>query len=71
MMAEWHVSPDYIVNNWTEELLDLMVEKLTERKEREREAMRQASPAGDPGGYRVPEDVLFAQAKNLIEVVKQ
>ncbi|KKL47865.1 hypothetical protein LCGC14_2331230, partial [marine sediment metagenome] len=22
-MAEWHVTPDYIVNNWTNELLDL------------------------------------------------
>lgn len=24
--------PDYIVNNWTNELLDVMVEKLIERK---------------------------------------
>ena len=27
--------PDYIVNNWTEELLELMAQKLSERKERE------------------------------------
>lgn len=31
-MSEWHVTPDYIVNNWTDELLNLMVEKLVERK---------------------------------------
>ena len=32
-MAEWHITPDYIVNNWTDELLNLMVEKLTARKQ--------------------------------------
>ena len=31
-MSEWHVTPDYIVNNWTDELLILMLEKLVERK---------------------------------------
>jgi len=34
-MAEWHVTPDYMLNNWTDELFDLMVEKLIERKKRE------------------------------------
>ena len=34
-MSEWHVTPDYIVNNWTEELLDLMLKKLVERKRKE------------------------------------
>lgn len=42
-MSEWHLPPDLIVNNWTEELLDLMIEKLTERKKREREAMQGGS----------------------------
>ncbi len=32
LMAEWHLPPDYIINNWTDELLNLMVEKLTDRK---------------------------------------
>jgi len=27
--------PDYILDNWTEELFNLMVEKLVERKKRE------------------------------------
>ena len=35
-MSEWHITPDYIVNNWTSELLNLMIEKLVERKKRER-----------------------------------
>ncbi len=35
MMAEWHVPPDYIVNNWTEELLDLMIRKMVKRRLRE------------------------------------
>ena len=32
MLAEWGLPPDYIVNNWTEELLNLMTQKLAERK---------------------------------------
>ena len=68
-MAEWHQPPDYIVNNWTDELLDLMVEKLVERKAREVRAM---SPLpGNSGGHKVPESVLFARASNLIKVVKK
>ena len=42
-MTEWHVTPDYIVNNWTDELLDLMIKKLTERKEKETDSMNRAS----------------------------
>lgn len=68
-MAEWHVPPDYIVNNWTDELLDLMIEKLTERKQRERQAIRSAAPSGDPGGHKVPASELFAAGSNLIKVV--
>jgi len=63
-MAEWHLSPDYIVNNWTDELLDLMVEKLVERKQREAQAI-----SGDSG--KVPSSVLFARASHLIKVVKK
>lgn len=66
-MAEWHVTPDYIVNNWTDELLDLMLGKLAERRKREVQAMR----PGDSGGHKVPDNILFAHAKNLIKVVKK
>ena len=65
-MAEWHLSPEYIMNNWTDELLDLMIEKLTERKNRVK-----GVPTGDPGGHRVPASMLFAQASNLVKVVKK
>ena len=33
-MSEWQVTPDYIINNWTDELLNLMIEKLVERENR-------------------------------------
>ena len=64
-MFEWHVTPDYIVNNWTDELLDLMMEKLIKREQREVKAIQ----SKDSG--KVPESVLFAKAKNLIKVVKK
>lgn len=63
------MTPDYIVNNWTDEFLDLMVEKLTERKERERQTRSSAS-SGDSGGHTVPASILFAQASNLVKVIK-
>ncbi len=43
-MVEWHVTPDYIVNNWTDELFDLMMEKLIERKGREVEGLPPSEP---------------------------
>ena len=64
-MAEWHITPDYIVNNWTDELFNLMTEKLSERKERERRAMHN-TPQED-----VPDKVLFSKASNLIKVVNK
>ena len=30
-LSDWHVSPDYIVNNWSEELFAVMVKKRNER----------------------------------------
>ena len=58
------MSPDYIVNNWTDELLQLMVEKLVERKERE------AHPRKSEEG-KVSDSALIAKASNLIKVVKK
>lgn len=70
-MAEWHLPPDYILDNWTDELLDLMVEKLVGRKEREAQEVKPTSLPGDSGGAKVPDSVLFARAGNLIKVVKK
>ena len=65
-MSEWHVTPDYIINNWTDELFNLMIEKLSERKHRELVAIS----SGDSGGYKVSDKTLFARARNMIKVVK-
>jgi len=70
MLAEWHITPDYIANNWTDELLDLMVEKLVERKKQENQATK-----GKPE-YSQPDDVI-RQFDNLrtmgskVKVVKK
>ncbi len=55
-MSEWHLSPDYIVTHWTDELFNLMVEKLTERKKLK------------PKDNTVPVETLAAHAHGLIEV---
>ena len=71
-MVEWHQPPDHIVNNWTDELLNLMIEKLVERKRRESEAVRGTSSASaTQSGDRVVSDTaLFAQLGNKLKVVK-
>jgi len=71
-MSEWHLSPDYIVNNWTDELLNLMTEKLSERKRREYDAMKGVSTTLANSGARVvSNEELFAQMGNKIKVVKR
>ncbi len=64
-MTEWHVTPDYIVNNWTDELFDLMVEKLVERKDRETSATK------SPEKPVESEEMFFAKASNMIKVEKK
>ncbi len=49
-----------IMGTWTDEYLDLMIRKLTERKTRERE------PSRDPEGVSV--DALAAASNGMIEV---
>ncbi len=69
-MAEWHVTPDYIVNNWTDELLDLMVEKLVERKQRESnvtKGLENKNPKAQP----VSAESLAARSRGMIKVVKK
>ncbi len=66
MMAEWHLPPDYIVDNWTDELFCLMCEKLVERKKREIAALEK--PRGNPRGAMVSDQDLFRRASNLIKV---
>ncbi len=63
-MSEWHVTPDYIVNNWTDELLNLMVEKLVERK-------KQEQPESTPRSRgTVSAEELSLLSNNMIKVVQ-
>jgi len=65
-MTEWHIPPEYIFNNWTDEELNLMIEKLVERKERERvHVLRDQTPANF-----VPDSVLFLRAGNMIKHIR-
>lgn len=66
-MVEWHVTPDYIENNWTDELFNLMMEKLVERKQRHLKEISKTS--GNVG--KVPEVELFRRAGKLIKVDKK
>jgi len=66
-MSEWHLPPDYIVNNWTDELFDLMTEKLVERKTRET-----SRPSEHTSGRNMVSDrSLFLKAGHLIKVEKR
>jgi len=69
-MSEWHVTPDYIVNNWTDELLNLMVEKLVERRKREIGAVESKVGRLKPTDTKVSDETLFAQLGKKIKVVK-
>jgi len=72
MMVEWHVTPDYIASNWTDELLNLMVEKMAERKERENNhASANRAQLNTNGKQVVSDTMLFSQAHNLIKVEKK
>lgn len=56
LLAEWHLPPAYILNNWTDELLDLMIQKLVERKRRESEGR---SKGPDISGNIVTDSTMF------------
>ena len=68
-MAEWGVTPDYIVNNWDEELLDLMVDRLNQRKQKEQEAMQ--GRGRNLGKTMVSDTELFSQLGQSIKVERK
>ena len=68
-MAEWGVTPDYIVNNWDEELLGLMVDRLNQRKQREQEALQGRSK--NLGRTMVSDTELFAQLGGAIKIERK
>ncbi|KKW30179.1 MAG: Phosphoribosylformylglycinamidine cyclo-ligase, partial [Candidatus Kaiserbacteria bacterium GW2011_GWC2_52_8b] len=69
-MIEWHVTPDYIVANWTDELLELMAQNLTKRKERERAIYegRVNGSTTNSEDERVDADKLFGILGNKLKV---
>lgn len=70
LLCEWHITPDYILSNWTDELFNLMVEKLAIRKERETSAMRGTGYAKGMN-KTVSDSTFFAIAGKLVKVVKK
>ena len=68
-MAEWGVTPDYIVNNWDEDLLDLMIDRLNQRKQREQEAIQGRSR--NLGKTMVSDTELFSQLGGAIKMEKR
>lgn len=46
MMVEWGLDPITIIDRWTDEMMDLMLDKLIDRKKREASAIESASSGG-------------------------
>ena len=67
-MVEWGITPDYIVNNWDEDLLNLMLEKLSRRKQKEQEAIQ--GRGRNLGKTIVSDTELFAQLGGTIRMEK-
>ena len=67
-MVEWGITPDYIANNWDEDLLNLMLEKLSQRKQKEQEAIQ--GRGRDLGKTIVSDTELFAQLGGAIRMEK-
>lgn len=65
-MAEWHIPPDYIVENWTDELLELMTEKLVDRKTHDIDS----SHTTEHGVQKVSDTELFKMMGNKVKVEK-
>ena len=68
-MVEWGVTPDYIVNNWDEDMLDLMIDRLNQRKQREQEAMQ--GRGRNLGKTMVSDTELFAQLGQSIKIERK
>jgi len=64
--GDWHLTPEYIVNNWTDEELNLMIEKLSERYERQ----KPPDVAGLGTDTPVSQETLFAEIGDKFKVVK-
>lgn len=68
MLAEWHLTPEWVLDNWTREELALMAEKLAERKHREIAAIKGGSKGE---AVKVSDKDLFALVGSKIKVIKE
>jgi len=58
-MSEWHVTPEYVLNNWTEAELLLMFTKRNERRQR----INQASEPKEKQPRRISRQDMAEQMK--------
>lgn len=56
LLAAWGLDPDYILDHWTDELLDLMIDNLINRLKPEG-----TKPPLSPDTEEVPAEELFAR----------
>jgi hypothetical protein len=62
-LIEWHLTPEYIIDNWTDEEFTLMIAKLNERKKREIDAVQSRGSETDT---MVSDVELFKELGNKI-----
>jgi hypothetical protein len=65
-MSEWGITPEYILDNWTEAELLLMFQKRNERIQAANEAMRMSD---EPEPRRVSAEELFSQFGGSVKKV--
>jgi len=74
-LVEWHLTPEYIIDNWTDEKLDLMAAKLVERKQREAgikpDEITDEKPPLKPGFELVSDVELLAKMGIKVEKKKE
>ena len=63
ILAEWGTTPDYIVEHWTDEILDLMLHSLLARKRRE-------APPGEEHDVG-SEEAALARMNSVVKVEKR
>ncbi len=63
LLAEWHLPPEYILDNWTEEELNLMVGKFADRRKRENDAMSGRTPSATPAQLAAAGNAISYKAK--------
>ncbi len=64
-MVEWHLTPEYIIANWTDEKFSLLIEKLASRKK----GYKKDNPQVAQVDQSVSAEALAATSRGMIKVV--